>query len=111
MRPTRVKCELARGPFGRGGAGIFAALALATLCLQSCGDKKSLVRVSLTANPVDASLTAVVITVANVAPKTFTLTRGLTDVAIEFGVYVPSSVTGDVLVKATASAGSSAGCY
>jgi hypothetical protein len=101
----------ARGPSGRGGAGAFAALALAALCVQSCGDKKSLVRVSLTASPADANLTTLVLTVGSVAPKTFTLMSGLTGTPLVLGVYVPSSVTGDVPVEATARAGASAGCY
>jgi hypothetical protein len=108
---ARVNRARARGPSGHGGASVFAALALATLCVQSCGDKKSLVRVSLTATPADANLTTVVLTVGSVAPKTFTLMSGLSGTPVVFGVYVPSSVTGDVLVGAMARAGASAGCY
>jgi hypothetical protein len=108
---ARVNRALVRGPFGRGGAGVCAALALATLCVQGCGDKKSLVLVSLTASPADANLTTLVLTVGSVAPKTFTHVSGLSGTPLVVGVYVPSSVTGDVLVVAAASAGSSAECY
>ena len=111
MSSVRVTGARARGPLGRGGARVFVALALAALCVQSCGDKKSLVLVSLTASPADANLTTVVLAVGSVAPKTFTHVSGLSGTPLVLGVYVPSSVTGNVLIVATASAGPSAECY
>jgi hypothetical protein len=99
---------------GRPAGGLLttlAALALGALCVQSCGEKQSLVIVSLTASPADATLKTVVVDVASVS-KTFPLTAGLTDTAISFGVYVPSSLTGDsILVAASAKNAAGEGCY
>ncbi len=97
---------------GARAAGTLAALALGALTIQSCGDKESLVVVSLTASPANADLDTVTIGLASVS-KTFTIaTGGLDANATIFGVYVPSSVTGsNILVAATAKAGSAPGCY
>jgi len=99
-----------RRSVGRRTAGVLAALALGALGVQSCGDKQSLVIVSLTASPADATLKTVVIDVASVS-KTFPLTAGLSDTAITYGIYVPSSLTGDVLVAASAKNAAGEGCY
>jgi hypothetical protein len=91
---------------------LVAALAAGALSLESCGSKESLVVVSLKASPASADLTKVVIDVASVS-KTFDIpTGGLDANPTMFGVYIPSSVTGsNILVAATARAGSSPACY
>jgi hypothetical protein len=93
-------------------APIVAAVALAGLAAPSCGSKDSLVIVSLTASPPSATLSSLTIDVASVG-KTFTIpSGGLGDMAVSFGVYVPSSLTGSgILVTASAQAADGSVCY
>ena len=85
-----------------------AACALATSCKK---DTESLVVVALTAAPADTTLTTVSITVGSVK-QTFSLTagEGLSATAKSFGVYLPSSITGSIDVKATAMGADATAC-
>ena len=91
--------------------GVLLALGLAGLFGESScgGGKQSLVVVALTASPADTTLKTVVIDVDSVS-KTFMLTGGLGATPASFGVYVPSSVKGSVLVAATAKRGAAKDC-
>jgi len=93
--PARIGGRPLQGSLTLGFAG--------ALFTDSCGgDDQSLVVVALTANPADTLLRSVVIDVDTVT-KTFNLSAGLDDTtAKSFGVYVPSSTKGSVLVAATA---------
>lgn len=90
--------------------GTLGAVALAALFLQSCGKKESLVVVALTASPADSTISSVVIDVASVS-KTFNGVPGLGATPYSLGVYVPDSVTGDVLVAVQGHTSSGEGCY
>jgi WD40 repeat protein len=91
-----------------------AACALAGLSLSAASCKKeteSLVVVALTAVPADTTLTTVSITAGSVK-QTFSLPagEGLSATAKSFGVYLPSSVSGSIDVRATAMGADDATC-
>lgn len=89
------------------------ACLLTGLCLSavSCKETDSLVVVALTGSPADTTLTTISISAGSVT-KTFTppAGRGLSSVPISFGVYLPSSISGQTNVKATATGGDAGAC-
>jgi WD40 repeat protein len=106
--PARVSGSGGGSRWVRCAPVFLAACALATSCKK---ETESLVVVALTAAPADTTLTTVSITVGSVK-QTFSLPsgEGLSATAKSFGVYLPSSVTGQIAVKATATGGDAAAC-
>jgi WD domain, G-beta repeat len=104
-----TKGERGRHIGALGGLAAFAFMAAAGG--PGCGsDAQSLVVVALTASPSDTMLVSTRVDVGATS-KTFPLTAGLSDAPISLGVYVPSGVTGSVLVAAAGYDASGARCY
>jgi WD40 domain-containing protein len=83
---------------------LLAGLGLAGVSCKK--NDESLLLVSLTATPADATLTSVSVTISSAAAslaKVFPLPRGLTTTATTLGVYLASNLTGPITVGATAS--------
>jgi WD40 repeat protein len=115
-RPTRRPD--AGSPFGwrprRSPSAHLASALLAGLSLWAVACKKeteSLVIVALTAAPADPTLTTVSITAATVT-QTFALPQGqgLSATPVSFGIYLPSGISGQIDIQATASGAGVAGC-
>lgn len=87
----------------------FAVLLVAGLGVAAtgCGDKESLVIVSLQAN--DGSPTSATITVGKHA-ETFKLSAGALASTVNLGLYVPSGITGPQTVTAFATPATGGGC-
>src|SRR5260221_8140818 len=92
------------------GFAALASAALLTFAFASCsGNKETLVIAELTGSPEAPGLTSATVTIGS-TQKVFSLApKGLTASAFDVGVYVPSSVSGPIVVTVTATGGGQ--CY
>lgn len=109
--PQKVRTTAGRRPRPP-AALLLAGWWLAGLSALACKkETESLVIVALSAAPADTTLTTVSLTAATVV-HTFSLPsgRGLSATPISFGLYLPSSITGQVSITASATGGDAGAC-